>query len=136
MNNAPLRITALGGLGEIGMNLMVMECGGDILLIDCGVLFPDLYWLGLDLVVPDFSYLIENQKKIKGLVITHGHEDHIGAIPFLLKKIKIPIIYCSRFASRLIAEKCAEHGVKDRFLSYDVKPGDRHDVGCFNVEFI
>jgi len=132
----PLRVMALGGLGEIGMNLTVLECGEDILLIDCGVLFPDLYWLGLDLVVPDFTWLIENKDKIRGLVITHGHEDHIGAIPFLLKKMKIPIVYCSRFAQRLISEKCEEHGISDRFISFDVKAGDRHDLGCFNVEFI
>lgn len=131
-----VRVMALGGLGEIGMNLMAIECEDDILLIDCGVLFPDLYWLGLDLVLPDFTWLIENESKIRGLVITHGHEDHIGAVPFLLKKIKLPIVYCSRFASRLISEKCQEHGVGDQLVTYDVKPGDKHDLGCFNVEFI
>jgi len=87
----PLRVMALGGLGEIGMNLTVLECGEDILLIDCGVLFPDLYWLGLDLVVPDFTWLIENKDKIRGLVITHGHEDHIGAfsLPGIFLELKI-----------------------------------------------
>lgn len=136
MKKAPLRIAALGGLGEVGLNLMVLECGEDIILIDCGVLFPDLYWMGLDLVLPDFSYLIANQERIRGLVITHGHEDHIGAIPFLLKKIKIPIIYCSRFASRLIIDKCSEHGLKNELLTYTVKAGDAHDIASFNVEFI
>jgi ribonuclease J len=136
MSIEPLRVMALGGLGEIGMNLMAMECGQDIILIDCGVLFPDLYWLGLDLVLPDFSWLIENQSRIRGLVVTHGHEDHIGAIPFLLKKIKIPIVYCNRFAARLISDKCAEHGVSEKLLTYDVRAGDRYDLGCFNVEFI
>jgi ribonuclease J len=136
MKKSPLRIAALGGLGEIGLNLMVMECGDNILLIDCGVLFPDLYWMGLDLVLPDFSYLVANQDRIKGLVITHGHEDHIGAIPFLLKKVKVPIIYCSRFASRLIIDKSAEHGIKKELLTYTVQAGDAVDVGSFNVEFI
>ncbi len=134
--NKSLKVIPLGGLGEVGLNLMVIEFEGEILLLDCGVLFPDLYWLGLDLVLPDFSYLIENEAKIKGLVITHGHEDHIGAIPFLLKKIKLPIIYCSRFAGRLITDKCQEHGVGDKLLTYKVKAGDAVDVGCFNVEFI
>src|SRR5436305_8622547 len=111
---APLSIIPLGGLGEIGLNLMVMECGDDMILIDCGVLFPDLSWLGLDLVLPNFDYIVQNQQKLKGLVITHGHEDHIGAIPFLLKEVKIPIVYASRFASRLIEEKCKDNGVADQ----------------------
>src|ERR1700685_4113495 len=106
----PLKIVALGGLGEIWMNVMVIECGDDLILIDCGVLFPDLYWMGLDLVLPDFTYLVQNKERVRALFITHGHEDHIGAIPFLLKEVKVPIIYCSRFAARLIHEKCVEHG--------------------------
>src|SRR5271154_5860943 len=120
MKNSPLKLMALGGLGEVGMNLMLLECDDKILIIDCGVLFPDLFWLGLDLVLPDFTYLIENQRKIRGLVVTHGHEDHIGAIPFLMKKIKIPIIYCSRFASRLIQDKCKEHGILDDLTTFSV----------------
>jgi len=136
MSTPPLRVIPLGGLGEIGLNLMVLECGDDIILIDCGVLFPDLSWLGLDLVLPDFSYLIANEKKIKGLVVTHGHEDHIGAIPFLLKKVKVPIIYCSRFAARLIQDKCSEHKVLPSLLTYNVKAGENYDLGVFNVEFI
>jgi ribonuclease J len=136
ISQKPLRVLALGGLGEIGLNLTVVECGDDILIIDCGVLFPDLSWMGLDIVIPDFSYLKENQTKIRGIVITHGHEDHIGAIPYLLKEIKIPIIYCSRFAARLLAEKAEEHHVLDRLLTFAVEAGDEHRLGCFDVEFI
>jgi ribonuclease J len=131
-----LRVFALGGLGEIGLNLTVIEYGDDILIVDCGVLFPDLYWMGLDIVIPDFTYLIENQHKIKGLVITHGHEDHIGAIPFLLKFVKIPIIYSSKFAARLIEEKSEEHGVLNKLLTYTVEAGEIQRVGLFDVEFI
>lgn len=136
MSSSQLKVIPLGGLGEIGLNLMVIEYGQDIILVDCGVLFPDLYWLGLDVVIPDFTYLIENADRIRGLVITHGHEDHIGAIPFLLKQIKIPIVYCSRFAARLLADKCAEHFVKEKFLYHEVHAGDSHRLGCFDVEFI
>ena len=131
-----LRVFALGGLGEIGLNMTVVEYGDNILLVDSGLLFPDLHWMGLDLVIPDFTYLLDKVDRIKGLVITHGHEDHIGAIPFLLQKIKIPIIYCSRFAGRLVEEKCREHGVLQDLLTYPVRAGDALDVGVFNVEFI
>jgi ribonuclease J len=115
---------------------LVFECQDEILLIDCGVLFPDLHWLGLDLVVPKFDYLIENKNKIKGLVVTHGHEDHIGAIPFLLREVAIPIIYSSRFAGRLIQEKCSEYGVLKQLTTYDVKAGDVVPAGSFEIEFI
>ncbi|MCC6278086.1 MAG: ribonuclease J [Oligoflexia bacterium] len=131
-----LRVIPLGGLGEVGLNCMAIECNDEILIIDCGVLFPDLHWLGLDLVVPKFDYLIENKHKIKGLVVTHGHEDHIGAIPFLLREVEIPIIYASRFASRLIQEKCSEYGVLKRLLTHDVKAGDKVPAGSFEIEFI
>src|ERR1035438_7909522 len=127
MEKPSLRIMALGGLGEVGLNLMLLECGDDILIVDCGVLFPDLYWLGLDLVLPDFTYLIQNQDKIRGLVVTHGHEDHIGAIPYLMSKVKIPIIYCSRFANRLIQDKCKEHGLQEDLVTFTVEAGDDHD---------
>jgi len=136
-SNKPLKVIPLGGLGEIGLNLMVVEYDNEILVIDCGVLFPDLHWLGLDLVLPDFTYLIENEHKIKGLVVTHGHEDHIGAIPFLLGKVKIPVIYCSRFAGRLITDKCEERHVKDKLFTYNVSAGEKIDVGQhFSVEFV
>ncbi len=133
---SPLKIIPLGGLGEVGLNLMALECGEDILLIDCGVLFPDLSWLGLDLVIPDFNYLVQNKDKVKALVISHGHEDHIGAIPFLLREIKVPIVYASRFASRLIEEKCSEHGVAEGLVTHNVQAGDKINAGCFECEFI
>jgi ribonuclease J len=136
MKTPPLRIIPLGGLGEIGLNLMVMECGNDLILIDCGVLFPDLSWLGLDLVLPDFDYIIKNKEKIRGLVVTHGHEDHIGAIPFLLREVEVPIVYASPFASRLLQEKCKEYGVGDKLLTHSVHPGDTVHMGGFSVEFI
>ncbi|MBK9294561.1 MAG: ribonuclease J [Oligoflexia bacterium] len=131
-----LRVIPLGGLGEVGLNLMVIEYGEDMILIDCGVLFPDLSWLGLELVLPNFDYIIENKKKLRALIITHGHEDHIGAIPFLLKKVKIPVVYASRFASRLIEEKCKEHGVGDNLNIENVQAGSVVSVKSFEVEFI
>lgn len=131
-----LRVIPLGGLGEVGLNLMVIECGNDMIMVDCGVLFPDLSWLGLELVLPNFEYVIQNQKKLKALVVTHGHEDHIGAIPFLLKEVKVPIVYASRFASRLIEEKCKEHGVGDDLITHNVNAGSIVNAGCFDIEFI
>ena len=101
-------VFALGGLGEVGKNLYCVEHDDEIIIIDCGVLFPEESLLGVDYVIPDFSYLIKNQQKIKALVITHGHEDHIGAIPFLIQKIKINEIYASKFASALIKKKLDE----------------------------
>jgi ribonuclease J len=136
MNSPALKVIPLGGLGEVGLNILVLECGPDILLIDCGVLFPDLAWLGLDLVLPDFTYLVENAKRIKALVITHGHEDHIGAIPFLLREVAVPKIYASSFASALIQEKCQEYGVIHQLKIYPVVAGDTVRAGQFECEFI
>lgn len=131
-----LKIIPLGGLGEVGLNLMVIECNEDIYLIDCGVLFPDLFWMGLDLVVPDFSYLLENKDRIKALLVTHGHEDHIGAIPYLLKEVEVPNIYSSQFAGELIKESCSEVGVSDKLNLQTVKAGDKISVGQSKIEFI
>ncbi len=103
-----MRFMALGGLNEIGKNLYVYECSNDMFIVDCGLAFPDEEMLGVDLVVPDFTYLEKNKEHFRGIVITHGHEDHIGGIPFLLKSVAINDIYAPRFAISLINKKLEE----------------------------
>ncbi|MFV0440071.1 MAG: ribonuclease J [Lachnospirales bacterium] len=125
---------ALGGLQEIGKNITIFEYGNDILIADCGVAFPDDDLLGIDLVIPDFSYLQENEKKIRGLVLTHGHEDHIGSIPFLLKKVNIPVIFGTPLTTGLVQNRLKEHGITANIKN--VKKGDTVGIGCFKVEFI
>ena len=105
---SPVQIYALGGLGEVGKNLYCVENANSLLIVDCGVMFPDDGTPGIDYVIPDFTHLRENQSKIKGLVITHGHEDHIGGIPFLLKEIDIPVIYAPKIAVALIQHKISD----------------------------
>ena len=130
-----LKIIPLGGIEEIGKNITVFEYGNDIVLVDCGVAFPEDDMLGIDLVIPDFSYLEKNKEKIRGLVITHGHEDHIGAIAYLLKQINIPI-YATKLTAGLIGNKLEEHHLAQVAKMNIVKQGQTIVLGKMRVEFI
>lgn len=134
-NGQALSIIPLGGVGEIGMNSTVLQCGDDIIVIDAGLMFPEPEMLGVDIVIPDFSYLLDNREKIRGIVITHAHEDHIGALPFLLRGIKAPI-YGTRLTLGFIKDKLKEHGLDAGAELVVVKPRDVVDIGGFRVEFI
>ena len=130
-----LKIISLGGLSEIGKNLTVYEYGNDILLVDCGMGFPDDDMYGVDVVIPDFTYLVKNREKIRGLVVTHGHEDHIGAIPYLLRELNVPV-YATRLTAGLIDIKLEEFGLADKADLFTVNAGTSFQLGCFKVEFI
>ncbi len=129
----PFRIIPLGGMKEIGKNCTLIECNDEILIIDCGFAFPEYEMFGIDIVIPDFTYLKENMEKVKGLIITHGHEDHIGGIPYLLQEMSVPV-YASPLAMGMI-----EHKLEENYLSCEghvIRSGDRFNVGCFSVEAI
>ncbi len=130
-----LKIIPLGGLNEIGKNLTVFEYGNDIIVVDCGLAFPDDEMLGVDLVIPDITYLEKNKDKVRALVITHGHEDHIGSIPYFLKKINVPI-YGTKLTLGLIKAKLVEHNLERTTTLKCVKPRDVVKIGKFKVEFI
>jgi len=130
-----VRLFALGGLGEIGMNLLVLECRQRLLLIDCGLMFPEAYMLGIDLVLPDISALAGRQDDICGLVLTHGHEDHIGAIPFLIQQLGFPTIYGTPLTLGLLRNKLEEHDLLGRVEMEEVRPRQSIDLPPFNVEF-
>jgi ribonuclease J len=134
MADTTLRVIPLGGLGEIGMNLMVYECGDEAILVDCGMMFPDAATLGVDVIVPDMTYIFENAAKFKALFLTHGHEDHIGAVPFLVEKAPLPI-YGMPLALGFVADKFEEFGIDDIELRA-IMPRDVVEVGCFRVEAI
>ena len=130
-----LKIIALGGLSEIGKNLYVYEFGGDILIVDCGLGFPDDEMYGVDIVIPDFTYLVKNKSKVRAVVLTHGHEDHIGAVPYLLRELNIPI-YATPMTAGLVQVKLAEHGLVETATIQTLNAGESFKVGCFKVEFV
>ncbi|MDR3236886.1 MAG: ribonuclease J [Spirochaetia bacterium] len=130
-----ISIIPLGGLGAIGKNITLIEYRGDIIIIDCGISFPDDETPGVDLIIPDFSYIRENRKKIKAVIITHGHEDHIGGIPYLLREINVPI-YATRLTIGLIQSRLAEHTLSADVTFIEVHPRDVHNIGRFSIEFI
>ena len=130
-----LKIIPLGGLDEIGKNITVLEYGRDMIVIDCGVGFPDEEMYGVDLVIPDFTYLVQNAKKLRGIFITHGHEDHIGSIPYCMQQVMCPI-HGTAMTNGLIKLKLEEHRLADKVKLITHKPGDVVRAGCFTVEFI
>lgn len=135
VSSEPIKIAFLGGLNEVGKNITVFQFKDDILLVDCGLAFPDEDMPGIDLVIPDFTYLERNADKIKGICITHGHEDHIGSLAYLLKKVNVPV-YSTRLTNGLIEGKLKEHGILNSTKLNVVKAGDSVKIGEFTVEFI
>ena len=129
----PVKIMPLGGLGEVGKNITLYECQGDMILVDCGIVFPDSDMFGVDLVIPDFTYVVQNKDRIKGVVITHGHEDHIGGLPYLLKEVNLPI-YATRLTIGLITNKLEEHGLVRSTKMVEIAPHQKFKLGCFTVE--
>lgn len=130
---APFRVIPLGGMKEIGKNCTLIECNNEILIIDCGLAFPEYEMFGIDIVIPDFTYIKENMEKVKGVIITHGHEDHIGAVPYLLQEVRVPI-YASPLAMGLI-----DHKLEENYLTAErhvVKAGSKFKIGSFKVEAI
>lgn len=132
---SPIKIIPLGGLEEIGKNCTVYEYEDEMIIVDCGLAFPDDEMPGIDIVIPDLSYLVKNKEKIKGIFITHGHEDHIGAVPYLLKEINVPV-YSRALTLGLIEGKLIEHGISGQAKLIEKKPGDVVKCGKFKVEFI
>ncbi len=130
-----LKIYALGGLNEIGKNMTVLECDNDIIIVDCGIGFPNDDMLGVDLVIPDFTHLLNNVEKIRGIFITHGHEDHIGSLPYFLKAMNVPV-YGTRLTLGILENKLEEHKLLSTAKLHNVNAGDKVKAGVFTVEFI
>lgn len=134
MTTPSLRLIPLGGLGEVGKNMMVMEYGNDIIVIDSGVLFPEEEMLGVDLVIPDISYLIERQDRVRAILITHGHEDHTGALPYVLPHLNVPV-YAARLVNGLISVKLKDHRLLKQSDLRLAQPGEPIELGAFRVEY-
>ncbi len=130
-----LKIISLGGLNEIGKNITVLEYGNDMIVVDCGLGFPEDDMYGVDLVVPDVTYLIKNQHRLRGFFLTHGHEDHIGGLPYVLKQVNAPL-HTTRLTAGLVETKLEEHGLLDTTQIYTHEAGETVKAGCFKVEFI
>jgi ribonuclease J len=132
MPSGKLHIVPLGGLGEFGMNCMAVRWGDDIIVIDAGMMFPEAELLGVDIVVPDISYLMENRHRVRAIVLTHGHEDHIGALPWILSELKVPV-WGTEFTLAYVEDKLDEHGLLDESDLREIRPGDRFKIGPFTI---
>src|ERR1700723_3383304 len=133
MANEKLQIIPLGGLGEFGMNCLALRFGDDILVIDAGLMFPEEELLGVDIVVPDISYLIENRSMVRGIVLTHGHEDHIGGLPWILSELNVPV-YGTEFTLAYVEGKLEEHQLLDDADLIEMIPGKRLTLGPFSIK--
>jgi ribonuclease J len=133
--NQSLTVFPLGGLGEFGMNMMVFRTGDDIIVVDAGMMFPDSELLGVDLVIPDISYLKQHRQHVRAIVLTHGHEDHIGALPYILRELNVPI-YGTRFTIALVKKKLDEAGLLNSAILREVVPSRRVEIGPYEIEFI
>lgn len=134
-NKSSLLAIPLGGLGEFGMNMMVLRYGDDIIVIDCGMMFPESELLGVDLVIPDITYLKQNREKVRAIILTHGHEDHIGALSYILRDLNVPV-YGTRFTLALAKKRLEEAGLLDKVKLREVLPTRKAEIGPFEVEFI
>jgi ribonuclease J len=132
MPTGKLHIVPLGGLGEFGMNCMAVRWGDDIIVIDAGLMFPEAELLGVDIVVPDISYLIENRQRVRAIILTHGHEDHIGALPWILSELKVPV-WGTEFTLALLEDKLEEHGLLEDADLREIRAGERFKVGPFTI---
>ena len=135
MTDKKLKVIPLGGLGAIGKNMMVLEYDGAMLVLDAGLMFPDDDMLGIDLVLPDFSYIVENKERVVGVILTHGHEDHVGALPYLLKEVDAPV-YGTRLTLGLVNAKLGEHGLQGKVTLGEISSAKPLTLGPFKLEFL
>jgi len=135
MTDLKLQVIPLGGLGEFGMNITAIRYGSDIIVVDCGMMFPDAELLGVDLVMPDLTFLKENQEQVRAVILTHGHEDHIGAVPYFLSEFDVPV-YGTAFTLALVERRLEEYELENKPRLIKVKPKQAIAIGPFKIEFI
>ena len=136
MPDETLRIIPLGGLGEVGKNMTVFEAGGEIVVVDAGLAFPRDEHLGVDLILPDIGYLRDNAERVRAVILTHGHEDHVGGLPYLMREVRIPEVWATKLTLGMIQSKLDEHGLLGTAELKEAEPGERPRIGPFDVEFV